>query len=120
MSRRARRYEIEHASGRLTTTSGELFRLHVESGELLLVERRRARVLPGLVCYEEAGRLRFARSRELNGGDSSIPSNWEGVRRAWLYRRPFADPEDLSFILSNENVSTISEAYTRAIERGKK
>lgn len=87
MARRAPRYEILHASGRITTTSAALWALHVQEGNLVRLSKRRAQVAAHLACWASDDGLVFQeRNEDGFSGTHRIPGAWEMVIRAALYK----------------------------------
>lgn len=112
MARRAARYEIQHASGRITKTNATLFTRHVTSGELIKLTARRAIVAAHLYCWAENNALKFSPRYDKGfSGDTPIRSQWAAIIRAWLHRGPFPDPIDLDHII-RERAATRLEAYS--------
>ncbi len=111
MARRAARYQIQHASGRITVTSAALFIQHVQSGELIRTDNRRAFVAPHLTCWAENGSLKFSERHDKGfSGDTPIRSQWAAILRAWLHRGPFVPMCDLDYIIRTRTC-TRAEAY---------
>ncbi len=120
MSRKAPRYEIQHASGRITTTSAALWSAHVEAGDLIRLARRRALVALHLACWEQNGKLVFVERNEHGfSGDTPIASQWAAIMRAWLLKGPFPELMDLDHVIKTRQVTTI-EAYHLALDEGAK
>jgi len=111
-----RHYCIQHASGLLTRTTSALWHQHIESGELIKVRGRLARVAPELMCWADRDQLHFAQRVRTFSGNRAIPSQWEAVIKSWLYRPPFPKPEDLAFLIRQEQL-TLIQASAQALSR---
>jgi hypothetical protein len=110
------RYEIIHASGRLTVVSATLWAEHVQIGNLIRLARRRAMVARHLACCEIDGRLVFQeRNEDGFSGDQPISSQWAAVMRAWLLKGPFAELIDLDHCMREGR--TRPDAYVQALDR---
>lgn len=111
MAKRAARYQIQHASGRITATSAALFTQHVQSGDLIKVANRRALVAPHLVCWAENGSLKFTERHDRGfSGNTPIRSQWAAIIRAWLQKGPFEELCDLDYIIQTRTCTRL-EAY---------
>lgn len=108
---RGKPYQIQHASGRITTTSSQLWNKHVNTGELVRLTARRALVAAHLICYAENGALHFRDKMDRGfSGEYHIPSGWSAVIRAWLLKGPFAPACDIDYTIRDRACTRI-EAY---------